>query len=48
MIKTMKEDLDIEKKSNVLRELFGAVKFKRPVSQIVKEVRDDLEGRWLK
>lgn len=40
--------IEIEKKTNVLHELFGAVKFKRPASEIVKEARKELEGKWLR
>jgi antitoxin component of MazEF toxin-antitoxin module len=40
--------IEISKKENVLKELFGAVKFRRPVEKIVKEARKDLESKWLK
>lgn len=40
--------IEIEKNENVLRELFGAVKFKRPVEDIIKETRKDLESKWMK
>lgn len=40
--------IEITKKSNVLKELFGSLKFKKPTEQILKEVRKDLEGKWLK
>ena len=32
------------KKDNVLKELFGYLKFKKPTERILKEVREDLEG----
>ncbi|NCO11033.1 hypothetical protein CO038_04150 [Candidatus Pacearchaeota archaeon CG_4_9_14_0_2_um_filter_39_13] len=38
--------IEIEKKGNVLKELFGAVKFKKPTKQLLKEVRKELESRW--
>ena len=40
--------VEISKKENVLKELFGAVKFKRSVKEVIKEVREDLESKWLK
>ena len=40
--------IEITKKDKVLKELFGSLKFKKSTEQILKEVRADLEGRWLK
>lgn len=41
--------INIEKKNNVLKELFGAFKNnKKSTEQMLKEVRRDLEGKWLK
>lgn len=41
--------INIEKKNNVLKELFGAFKNnKKPAEQMLKEARRDLEGKWLK
>ncbi len=40
--------IDIAKKDNVLKELFGSFKFKKSTGQIIKEARNDLEGGWLK
>lgn len=41
--------IEISKKENVLKELFGAVKFKKPSGQILKDVRkEDLESKWMK
>ena len=40
--------IEIEKKNNVLKELFGAVKFKRSTEEILKETRKDMESKWLK
>ena len=38
--------VEIKKKEPVLRELWGAFKFKKPGRQLVKEVRRDLESKW--
>ncbi len=40
--------IEITKKDKVLKELFGSLKFKKSTEQILKEVRADLEGKWLK
>jgi len=40
--------IDIMKKDNVLKELFGSVKFRKSTKDILKEVRKELEGKWLK
>ncbi|MEK6826520.1 MAG: hypothetical protein AABX90_02745 [Nanoarchaeota archaeon] len=40
--------VEITKKENVLKELFGSLKFKKSTEQILKEVREDFEGKWLK
>ena len=40
--------LEIQKKGNVLKELFGSIKFSKPTNRLVKEVRKDLESKWLK
>jgi len=40
--------IEITKKEKVLKELFGSLKFKKSTEQILKEVRADLEGKWLK
>ena len=40
--------IEIEKKENVLKEMFGSMKFKKSTKQILKEVREELEGKWLK
>ena len=39
--------IEIEKKEPILKELFGAIQFKKPTSQILKEARKDLESKWL-
>ncbi len=40
--------VDIQKKENILKELFGSLKFKKSTEQLLKEVRRDLKGKWLK
>ena len=40
--------IEINKKENVLKELFGAMKSKKPTEQMLKEVRKELESKWLK
>ncbi len=45
----MATELKPKKCSNyVLKELFGALKLKRPTEQILKEIRQDLGGKCLK
>ena len=38
----------IEKKSNVLKKLFGSSKSKRPTEEILQEVRKEMESKWMK
>lgn len=40
--------VDIQKNENVLRELFGNLKFEKSTETLLKEARKDLEGKWLK
>lgn len=40
--------IDIQKKENVLRELFGNLKFRKSTEQLLREAGKDLEGKWLK
>lgn len=37
--------IDIEKKDNVLKELFGALNFNKPTEKIIKETREDLDSK---
>jgi len=39
--------IEIRKKENVLAELFGSMKFAKPVKEIVKETRKELESKWM-
>ena len=38
----------IQKKSNVLKELFGSAKSHRSTEDILKEVRKEMESKWMK
>lgn len=40
--------IEIEKRKNVLKELFGSMKSKKSTEQILKEVRKDFKSKWLK
>lgn len=40
--------IEIEKKYNVLKELFGAVKFRKSKEEILRETRKDMVSKWLK
>ncbi len=40
--------VEIRKRTNPLKELFGVFKFSKPGQQILKEVRRELESKWLK
>lgn len=39
--------IDIKEKRNVLKELFGAIPFKRKTKYLLKDVRKDLESKWI-
>ncbi len=39
--------IEIHKKENVLKELFGALKFTKSSRKILNEVREDFEGKWM-
>ncbi len=38
--------VEISKKDNALKELFGSVPSKKSTRQILAEVREDFEGKW--
>lgn len=42
-----KMEKEIEKNDKPLKELFGKIKFKKPISKIIKEARKDLESKWM-
>lgn len=39
--------IEVERKENPLKELFGALKFTKPTKQLLKEVRKDLKSKWM-
>ena len=39
--------IEIEKKNNLLEELFGKAKLKKPTERIVKGVREELKSKWM-
>mgnify|MGYP001583631244 CR=1 FL=1 len=45
----LKPDKEIEleiKKDNVLKKLFGTIKFSKPIKELLKEARKDLESKY--
>ncbi len=40
--------IEITKKENPLKELFGAIKMKKPTENMLKEARAEIESKWLK
>ena len=40
--------IEVLKRENVLKELFGTLKSKKTAKQIVDEARKDLESKWMK
>jgi len=40
--------IEINKGTNVLKEMFGTMKSKKTAKQIVDEARKDLESKWMK
>ena len=48
LVPEQKVIIEITKEDNVLKELFGSFKFKKPTEQILKEVRKDFESKWLR
>jgi antitoxin component of MazEF toxin-antitoxin module len=40
--------IEIERKQNVLRELFGAIQFKEPTEKILRDTRKELESKWMR
>lgn len=39
--------IKVERKHNVLKEMFGAVKFKEPPEKIIKKMRKEWDSKWL-
>ncbi|MEN7982409.1 MAG: hypothetical protein ABFQ65_03095 [Nanoarchaeota archaeon] len=40
--------VSINKNGNLLRELFGSLKFNKSSEKLIKETRKDLKSKWLK
>lgn len=40
--------IEINKKENVLKELFGRAKFKKPAKKMIEDFRKDFESKWMK
>lgn len=40
--------IEIEKKNNVLKEMFGKAKFKKPAKKMIEDFRADMDSKWLK
>lgn len=38
--------IEINKKENALKELFGAIKFKKSTKQILQDARKEMESKW--
>ena len=40
--------IEVTRKENVLKELFGSIKIKKSTEEIIKEARFESESKWLK
>lgn len=40
--------IELKKKQNVLKELFGALPFKKSTEQLLKETRKELDSKWMR
>ena len=40
--------VEIEKKNNVLKEMFGKAKFKKSTKKMIEDFRKSIESKWLK
>ena len=40
--------IEIEKNNNVLKEMFGKAKFKKPAKKIIEDFRKEMDSKWLK
>lgn len=40
--------IEISKKGNVLKELFGSIKFKKTTKQLMDESKIEMESKWLR
>ena len=39
--------IEIRKKDNVLKELFGAIKFRKSTEEILREARREMKSKWM-
>lgn len=39
--------IEVERKENPLKKLFGTLKSKKSTEQMIKEVRKELESKWM-
>ncbi|MEK6894160.1 MAG: hypothetical protein AABX10_01725 [Nanoarchaeota archaeon] len=40
--------IQIERKTNVLKEMFGILKSKKSAKQMIQEARKELESKWMR
>ena len=40
--------IEVTKKENVLKELFGSIKMKKSTEQLIKESHEETKSKWLK
>ncbi|MEK6854716.1 MAG: hypothetical protein AABX73_00665 [Nanoarchaeota archaeon] len=40
--------IEIEKKNNVLKEMFGKAKFKKSAKRMIEDFRKENESKWMK
>ena len=40
--------IEIEKKNNILKDMFGKAKFKKSAEKMIKEFRRSAESKWMK
>jgi len=39
--------IDIQKRDNPLKELFGSMKFSKPTKELLAEVRAEMDSKWM-
>ncbi len=40
--------IEIEKKNNILKEMFGKAKFKKSAKKMIEDFRKEYESKWMK
>jgi antitoxin component of MazEF toxin-antitoxin module len=40
--------IEIEKKNNVLKDMFGKARFKKSAKKMIKEFREEYASKWMK